>query len=78
MYGLPPSRKHWLRSKTLRFNLVIALLAAVEANFRLLESVMPVNVYPVLLFSITLVNVVLRFVTTAGVTLRNHNPPEAR
>jgi hypothetical protein len=62
-----PKRKRWTRSRTLRFNAIVAGLAALEASSGLLQPVLPVNVYAVGLAVLTVGNAILRLVTTQGV-----------
>lgn len=67
---LEHTSKTWWRSKTLWFNLVVALAAAAEAGFAVLQPVLPVNAYAVLVFLLTVGNTALRVVTTTALALR--------
>lgn len=56
--------KKWYKSKTVLFNLLLAVLAAAEASFSLLQQYLPVNTYALLSFILTVGNVALRFIST--------------
>lgn len=60
--------KHWLKSKTIWFNALIAGLAAAEASFSLLKPYLGEGIYGAALFAVTVGNVILRFATTQPVT----------
>jgi len=62
--------KPWWQSRTLRVNLAIALLAAVESNFGLLQPHLPVNFYALVAFALPIVNTALRIITSTGLTLK--------
>lgn len=59
--------KSWWQSKTLWFNALMVTLTAIEASFNLLQPALPVNVYGVVLFCVSVGNVILRFLTTQAV-----------
>jgi hypothetical protein len=56
--------KHWLQSKTIWFNAVIACLAAAEASFSMLKPYLGESTYGVALFAVTIINVYLRCITS--------------
>lgn len=62
--------KPFWHSKTLWFNAIVAALAAVETNARLIQPYVPGNVYAWGLLLLTVGNTVLRIITTHGVTLK--------
>lgn len=62
--------KPFWRSKTLVFNAVIALLAAVEANANLIQPYLPGNVYGWGLMLVICGNAALRVITSQGVSLK--------
>lgn len=61
--------KSWLLSRTLWVNVGMAALAAAEVNFQMLRPLLGESTYGVMLFSLTIANVILRFVTTSPITL---------
>jgi hypothetical protein len=66
--------KPWWHSKTLWFNLVVALLAAAEAGFSILQPLLPVNAYAALTFLLTVGNAGLRVITTTALAMRAAAP----
>lgn len=62
--------KPWWKSKTLWFNILVAALLAVEMNLPNLQDFIEPEQYAYLLGAVNLINVVLRAVTKAPVTLR--------
>lgn len=60
--------KPWWKSRTLWFNALVAGAAAAEANFQLLQPLLPANVYQLLTFALVVGNALLRLVTTTGVS----------
>lgn len=60
--------KPWWKSKTLWFNTLIALMAAVEASTMLLQPHLPFNFYFALTVLMPAVNVALRFISTQELT----------
>lgn len=67
---MPSRGKPWWKSKTLWVNAAVLGLAAVEANLRLLEPAIGVDIYRLLAFALPVVNAMLRFVTTEGLARR--------
>lgn len=59
------AQKPWYCSKTLWFNLVAAVLIALEAQFALLQPYLPGNVYAWVATALTVGNAVLRVITAA-------------
>ena len=73
--------KHWWRSKTIWFNLIITILSAMETAFPIIQSTLPVNIHGVLLFILTVGNVALRFISTQTIVDRrkqDETPPKER
>ena len=60
--------KKWYRSKTLWFNVAVAVGAAVEASLTLVQGYFDPRVFLALIGITAGVNVVLRFLTTTGVS----------
>ena len=60
--------KKWYKSKTLWFNVAVAIGAAVEASLTLVQGYFDPRVFLALIGITAGVNVVLRFMTTTGVT----------
>lgn len=58
--------KPWWKSRTLRFNAIIAALAAAESSANLIQPYLPGNVYGYGLMLLTVGNAMLRIVTTQG------------
>lgn len=65
--------KHWSKSKTIRFNLLIAALAAGCQNIELLRSVLPDWGYLLLTMAVAVVNIWLRTVTVVPLSGRRHD-----
>lgn len=61
--------KSWYRSKTIIFNIIMSALVSAEQSFPLLQAFLGESTYGVLLFTLTIGNVVLRSITTTGVKL---------
>ena len=64
--------KLWWKSKTLWFNVICAVLAALEANTGALQPFLPVNFYAILSVVLPVVNVVLRTITTQALTVKQN------
>ena len=62
--------KPWWKSKTIRFNAVVAGLAALEANAHMVQPYLPGNVYGWGMMLLICGNAVLRLVTSQGVSLK--------
>jgi hypothetical protein len=60
--------KKWYKSKTLWFNVAVAIGTAVEASLTLVEGYFDPRVFLALIGLTAGVNVVLRFMTTTGVS----------
>ena len=63
------STKPWWKSKTIRVNVLAAVLIALEAQFNVLQPFLPGNVYAWFTVALTAVNTALRIITVAPVTL---------
>lgn len=62
--------KPWYKSKTIWLNAVAAALAVVELNFHLLQPSIPPGVYVTAAGVLAFANVLLRAVTTTGISLK--------
>jgi hypothetical protein len=60
--------KRWYQSKTLWFNVAVAIGAAIEASLTLVQGYFDPRVFLALIGLVAGVNVVLRFLTTTGVS----------
>jgi len=60
--------KKWYKSKTLWFNVAVAIGAAVEASLTLVQGYFDPRVFLGLIGLTAGINVVLRFLTTTGVS----------
>ena len=60
--------KKWYKSKTLWFNVAVAIGAAVEASLTLVQGYFDPRVFLALIGITAGINVVLRFLTTTGVS----------
>ena len=60
--------KKWYKSKTLWFNVAVAVGAAVEASLTLVQGYFDPRMFLALIGLTAGVNVVLRFLTTTGVS----------
>ena len=58
--------KPWWKSKTLWVNIIVAVLASLEATTGLLQPYLPQHWYVVVAVGLPIINVVLRIVTTHG------------
>jgi len=58
--------KSWWKSKTLWVNVIVAVLASLEATTGLLQPYLPEHWYVVVAVGLPVINVVLRIVTTQG------------
>lgn len=59
--------KRWHQSKTLWFNLIVAILIALEASLHHLSSILPIEWYGVLATVLAVGNSVLRVITTTEI-----------
>ena len=60
--------KKWYKSKTLWFNVAVAIGAAVEVSLTLVQGYFDPRVFLALIGLTAGINVVLRFLTTTGVS----------
>ncbi len=58
--------KPWYKSKTLWINIVVAVLASLEATTGLLQPYLPQHWYVAVAVGLPVANVVLRIITTQG------------
>ena len=70
--------KPWWKSKTVWFNAIIAALAALEANARLIQPYIPGNVYGWGLLVLTVGNTFLRIVTTQALHFIEPAAPDSQ
>jgi hypothetical protein len=61
--------KPWWKSRTLWVNAVVLLAAAAESQLQVLQPLLPVNVYALVAFVLPLLNVLLRTVTQARLSI---------
>lgn len=71
---VPSVKSLWL-SKTFLFNTTMALLLLAESNVSGLQGLLPPSKYQILAFVLPMVNLVLRFYTTQGISLKPPAPP---
>lgn len=62
------SKKSWYKSKTIIFNVTVAVLAAAEAGTGILQPLLPINFYTLLVFSLPVINAGLRVVSSASIS----------
>jgi len=60
--------KQWWKSKTLWFNVLVAAGAAIEMSISVIQGQFDPQVYLIIVGAVSGVNVVLRFVSTQGLT----------
>lgn len=72
--SLQSTAKPWWASRTLWFNLLVAVAAAAEAGFGVLQPLLPVNAFAALTFLLTVGNAALRVLTTSSLVLRGPTP----
>jgi len=69
---LEGSVKVWWKSKTIWFNLIVAMLAALEATFHFLQPIFGGMLYGIGAVVIAVVNAALRIITTQPVTVTSN------
>ena len=57
--------KHWLKSKTLWFNFIVGVGAAVEASLNIIQGYFDPRVYFVIIALVSGINMALRFVSNS-------------
>jgi hypothetical protein len=62
--------KPWWASKTLLFNMLVGGMLALEMNMPSLQGFVDPEMYAYLLLAVNIVNVLLRIVTSAPLTLK--------
>lgn len=60
--------KAWYRSRTVRFNLIVLMLAAAESQLNMLKDVLPGGLFAWLAFGLPVANAALRFMSTTALT----------
>lgn len=65
--------KPWYQSKTIWVNAIAAALAVVELNFHMLQSSLSGGVYVTAAGALAFINVLLRGVTSTGITFTGSN-----
>ena len=65
---MPVSSKKWIKSRTLIFNFVCLTLSSLEATLPILQPLLGEQSYLVIIFVVTLGNMLLRFDTNAALT----------
>lgn len=71
-----PTTKSWYQSKTIWFNILTIGGAVMDGVLGLLPTVQPLiapEVYPLVLFTLGVVNVILRAITTSGIGWQDVN-----
>ena len=63
--------KPWYTSKTIWVNIVVAVLASLEATTGILKPYLPDHWYVFLAVGLPVINIVLRIVTTQGIGKTN-------
>lgn len=59
--------KPWYKSKTIIFNLILAILIAIEASFSLFQDVLPATVYAILATILAVGNAILRVLSNTAI-----------
>ena len=62
--------KPWYTSKTIWFNIIVAVLATLETFTGLLQPYMPAHWYVAVAVGLPIVNVILRVITTQAISLK--------
>lgn len=65
---MPENTKKWWRSKTLWFNVLVAIGTAVEASLSIIQGEFDPKVYLAIVGFVSGINVVLRFISTQGLS----------
>jgi hypothetical protein len=63
--------KPWWQSKTIWFNILVAMGAAGEASLNVIQGYFDPRIYYVLLMLVPAINVVLRFISTQAIGKQN-------
>lgn len=69
----PIAIKNPLSSKTIRFNMLMLVFAMIEMITPILQPYLPVNVFAAITATMAIVNIILRFISTAKLMW---NPPK--
>jgi hypothetical protein len=62
--------KPWYQSKTVWFNILMAVLSGLEASFSVVQPMFAANIWPLFAAGVTLVNLVLRAISTQALTTK--------
>ena len=62
--------KPWYLSKTIIFNVLVAVLLAVETVTGLLQPHLPANLYVIIAVGLPVINAALRVITSQAVSLK--------
>lgn len=62
--------KHWLKSKTLWFNFIVGVGAAVEASLNIVQGYFDPRVYFAIIALVSGINMALRFVSNSQLSSR--------
>lgn len=60
-------RKHWVKSRTLWFNTIAAVLISGEASLQIVQPIVGEKMYLWISFGLVLINVVMRTLTTVAI-----------
>lgn len=66
--ALITEKKPWWKSRTLQFNVLVAGLAALEVNAKIIQPFVPGNVFGYAVVLLTVGNAMLRIITSQGLT----------
>lgn len=66
---LQSTTKPWWQSKTIWLNALALALAMAESRMGLLKGVLPVSAFEAVAFALPVLNVAVRYVTSAAITL---------
>ena len=63
-------KKPWWKSRTLWWNVAMAMLTALEANFGYLQKFLPVSFYTLMACWLPIMNAGLRIITSQGLSFK--------
>ncbi|MDP3841082.1 MAG: hypothetical protein Q8Q81_00600 [Oxalobacteraceae bacterium] len=66
--------KHWWQSKTVWFNVTVAVLLLAEQNVDALQGLVPEWLHKLAVFSLPIVNMGLRVITSKGLSFKPQMP----
>ncbi len=67
--AVTPPTKPWYKSRTIWFNVIVAILIALETALHIVQPFIPGNIYAWSLLLLIIVNAGLRIITSQGLTL---------